>query len=73
MTSRDRNMKSYANDFFEKHPYADSSKVGSERLPCVCRAHVYGGKKCCSVESKRCYTCWNEPLPDKNNNQLNES
>ena len=49
--------KTYAQDFFEKFPHAQSDSDG---FPYVCRQTIYGGE-CPNIE---CYECWNEPMEE---------
>ena len=51
--------KTYAQDFFEKFPKAQSDSDGT---PCVCRRIIYGGN--CDYTGA-CYRCWNEPMNDE--------
>ena len=57
--------KTYAQDFFEKFPKAQS---GSDGIPFVCRKRIYGGThptfENCNYTGA-CYKCWNEPLNDE--------
>lgn len=57
--------KTYAQDFFEKFPKAQSCSDGS---PFVCRERIYGGIRStlenCDYTGA-CYRCWNEPLNDE--------
>ena len=55
--------KTYAQDFFEKFPKAQSYTDGT---PLVCRKGIYGGvpqkdKDCYMGE---CENCWNEPMEE---------
>lgn len=57
--------KTYAQDFFEKFPDAQSYSDGS---PVICRQIIYGGirpplESC--YYTGACYKCWNEPLNDE--------
>lgn len=57
--------KTYAQDFFEKFPKAQSY---SDRSPVVCRKIIYGEirppfENC--YYTGACYRCWNEPLNDE--------
>lgn len=56
--SNEHPKKTYAQDFFEKFPKAQSDSDGS---PFACRRKIYGGK-CPEIE---CDKCWNEPLNDE--------
>ena len=51
--------KTYAQDFFEKFPKAQSDSDGT---PYVCRRRIYGGN--CDYTGA-CYRCWNEPMNDE--------
>ena len=56
--------KTYAQDFFEKFPKAQSD---SNRTPSVCRITIYGevppkDKRCDGREA--CKNCWNEPMEE---------
>ena len=56
--------KTYAQDFFEKFPKAQS---GSDGTPFVCRKTIYGevrpnDKRCDRREA--CKNCWNEPMEE---------
>lgn len=57
--------KTYAQDFFEKFPDAQS---GSDGTPFVCRKRVYGGThpkfENCDYTGA-CYRCWNESMNDE--------
>ena len=56
--------KTYAQDFFEKLPKAQSDSDGT---PCVCRRIIYGGE-CPKDEECNytgvCHRCWNEPMEE---------
>lgn len=57
--------KTYAQDFFEKFPNAQSYSDGS---PVVCRKIIYGEirppfENC--YYTGACYKCWNEPMNDE--------
>lgn len=57
--------KTYAQDFFEKFPKAQSNSDGT---PFVCRKTIYGGE--CPKDEECdytgvCYRCWSEPLNDE--------
>lgn len=56
--SNEHPKKTYAQDFLEKFPKAQSDSDGS---PFACRRKIYGGK-CPEIE---CDKCWNEPLNDE--------
>lgn len=57
-------QKTYAQDFFEKFPKAQSNSDGT---PFVCRKRIYGevppkdGR--CDYRGA-CYRCWNEPMEE---------
>lgn len=57
--------KTYAQDFFEKFPKAQSYSDGS---PVICRQIIYGGIRppleICYYTGA-CYRCWNEPMNDE--------
>ena len=55
--SNERQKKTYAQDFFEKFPDAQSDSDG---FPYVCRQTIYGGE-CPNME---CDECWNEPMEE---------
>lgn len=63
--SNEHPKKTYAQDFFEKFPDAQS---GSDGTPFVCRKRVYGGThpkfENCNYTGA-CYRCWNEPMNDE--------
>jgi hypothetical protein len=54
--------KTYAQDFFEKFPKAQS---GSDGTPFACRKEIYGGARRtfenCDYTGT-CKNCWNEPM-----------
>lgn len=52
-----RSKKTYAQDFLEKFPKAQSDSDGNLY---VCRQTIYGGE-CPNIE---CYDCWNEPMEE---------
>ena len=58
--------KTYAQDFFEKFPKAQSNSDGT---PFVCRKRIYGGIHSATLEdcdyTGACYRCWSEPLNDE--------
>lgn len=56
--SNEHPEKTYAQDFFEKFPKAQSKSDGT---PFVCRKTTYGGE-CTGIE---CDECWNEPMNDE--------
>lgn len=49
--------KTYAQDFFEKFPKAQSDSDGA---PHTCRKTIYGGK----CPGAGCGECWNEPMEE---------
>ena len=56
--------KTYAQDFFEKFPKAQS---GSDGTPFVCREEIYGGARPKFEECGymgTCENCWNEPMEE---------
>ena len=57
--------KTYAQDFFEKFPKAQSNSDG---IPFVCRKRIYGGIHSATLEdcdyTRACYRCWNEPMEE---------
>ena len=57
--------KTYAQDFFEKFPKAQSCSDGT---PFVCRKRIYGGihstLENCDYTGA-CYRCWSEPMNDE--------
>lgn len=57
--SNEHPKKTYAQDFFEKFPKAQSNSDGT---PFVCRKRIYGGN--CDYTGA-CYRCWSEPLNDE--------
>ena len=62
--SNEHPKKTYAQDFFEKFPKAQS---GSDGTPFVCRKTIYGevrpnDKRCDRREA--CKNCWNEPMEE---------
>ena len=57
--------KTYAQDFFEKFPKAQSNSDGT---PFVCRKRIYGGIHSTLEDcdyTGACYRCWSEPLNDE--------
>ena len=57
--------KTYAQDFFEKFPKAQSNSDGT---PFVCRKRIYGGISSTLEDcdyTGACYRCWSEPLNDE--------
>lgn len=64
--SNEHPEKTYAQDFFEKFPKAQSGSDGTPLF--VCRKRIYGGLQPKSEEcdyTGACYRCWNEPLNDE--------
>jgi len=63
--SNEHSKKTYAQDFFEKFPKAQSKSDGT---PFVCRKRIYGGKlstlEGCDY-TEACKNCWNEPMNDE--------
>lgn len=53
-------VKTYAQDFFEKFPKAQSNSDGS---PIICKEIIYGGFNN-YICAKSCYECWNEPMEE---------
>ena len=57
--------KTYAQDFFEKFPKAQSNSDGT---PFVCRKRIYGGEcqkdEECDDYTGTCENCWNEPMEE---------
>lgn len=63
--SNEHPKKTYAQDFFEKFPKAQSNSDGT---PFVCRKRIYGGKHSTLEDcdyTGACYRCWSEPLNDE--------
>lgn len=63
--SDERPKKTYAQDFFEKFPKAQSNSDGT---PFVCRKTIYGEVPPKDERCDRrgaCKNCWNEPLNDE--------
>lgn len=63
--SNEHPKKTYAQDFFEKFPKAQSYSDGS---PVMCRKIIYGETRppfenC--YYTGACYRCWNEPMNDE--------
>lgn len=63
--SNERPKRTYAQDFFEKFPKAQSYSDGS---PVICRKIIYGEirppfENC--YYTGACYRCWNEPMNDE--------
>ena len=56
--------KTYAQDFFEKFPKAQSKSDGT---PFVCRKRIYGGIRSTLEDcdyTGTCENCWNEPMEE---------
>ena len=56
--------KTYAQDFFEKFPKAQSNSDGT---PFVCRKMIYGGIRSTPEDcdyTGTCENCWNEPMEE---------
>ena len=63
--SDEQPKKTYARDFFEKFPKAQSNSDGT---PFVCRKRIYGGIRSTLEDcdyTGACYRCWSEPLNDE--------
>ena len=63
--SNEHPKKTYAQDFFEKFPDAQSNSDGT---PFVCRKRIYGGIRSTLEDcdyTGACYRCWSEPLNDE--------
>ena len=63
--SDEQPKKTYAQDFFEKFPKAQSDSDGT---PFVCRKRIYGGIRSTLEDcdyTGACYRCWSEPLNDE--------
>ena len=58
--SNEHPKKTYAQDFFEKFPKAQSNSDGS---PIICKEIIYGGFNN-YICAKSCYECWNEPTEE---------
>ena len=62
--SDEHTRKTYAQDFFEKFPKAQS---GSDGTPLVCREEIYGRARpkfeYCGYMGT-CENCWNEPMEE---------
>ena len=56
--AKEHPAKTYAQDFFEKHPNARKDDFGQ---PKMCREYVYGGD--CRGDDN-CVDCWNEPMEE---------
>ncbi len=64
--SNEHPKKTYAQDFFEKFPKAQSNSDGTPLF--VCRKRIYGGVPPKSEEcdyNGACKNCWNEPMEDE--------
>ena len=62
--SKEHPKKTYAQDFFEKFPKAQSGLDGS---PFVCRKRIYGGARSAFEDcdyTGACKNCWNEPMEE---------
>ena len=62
--SRENPRKTYAQDFFEKFPKAQS---GSDGTPFVCKKTIYGEVPPKDERCDRrgaCKNCWNEPMEE---------
>ena len=56
--------KTYAQDFFEKFPKAQSNSDGT---PFVCRKRIYGGTRSTLKDcdyTGACKNCWNKPMEE---------
>ena len=63
--SNEHPKKTYAQDFFEKFPKAQSNSDGT---PFVCRKRIYSGIHSTLEDcyyTGACYRCWNEPMNDE--------
>lgn len=63
--SNEHPKKTYARDFFEKFPKAQSGSDGTPLF--VCRKRIYGGLQPKSEEcdyTGDCKNCWNEPMEE---------
>ena len=58
--SDERSKKTYAQDFFEKFPKAQSNSDGS---PIICKEIIYGGFNN-YICTESCYECWNKPMEE---------
>lgn len=56
--AKEHPVKTYAQDFFEKHPNARKDEFGR---PKICREDIYGGG---CRDDNNCVDCWNEPMED---------
>ena len=62
--SNEHSKKTYAQDFFEKFPDAQSNSDGT---PFVCRKRIYGGIRSTLEDcdyTGTCENCWNEPMEE---------
>ena len=62
--SNEHPVKTYAQDFFEKFPKAQSKSDGT---PFVCRKRIYGGIRSTLEDcdyTGTCENCWNEPMEE---------
>ncbi len=61
-------QKTYAEDFFEKHPKAQRTKLG---LPFPCTKELYDPSHIHCEDQLSCCDCWNQimPVPDQNDRQ----
>ena len=57
-------QKTYIQDFFEKFPNAKKCENG---MPMCCRNYIYNknNETYCFKGIKSCYTCWNEQMPEE--------
>lgn len=63
--SNEHPKKTYAQDFFEKFPKAQSNSDGTPLF--VCRKRIYGGLQPKSEEcdyTGACKNCWNKPMEE---------
>ena len=58
--AKEHPQKTYAQDFFEKHPNARKDEFGR---PKMCREDIYGGG---CRDDNNCVACWNEPMEESN-------
>lgn len=58
--AKEHPQKTYAQDFFEKHPNARKDEFGR---PKMCREDIYGGG---CRDDNNCMDCWNEPMEESN-------
>ena len=60
-------FKTYAQDYFEKHPDARFVQKDGKKIPYVCREAVYGSTinrhSCCS--NYVCPLCWDEVMEEQ--------